>query len=208
TNTALFAKQAATLDSLSEGRLELGLAPGTREDDFEVSGVDFGQRGKIFDRQLEELPKLWKGEGGVGPPPPRERPGLLIGGTSERAFKRAARHADGWTQGGGTPDALKEGKAKAERAWEAAGRDGSPKVMALFYFALGDRAEEHAREDLGDYYAVFGDVAEQIIASAATDADTVMSYLSAFEEAGCDEVMCFPTAIDPDQVDMLAEAAL
>ncbi|MGH2924291.1 MAG: hypothetical protein ACRDKH_09745, partial [Solirubrobacterales bacterium] len=46
------------------------------------------------------------------------------------------------------------------------------------------------REDLGDYYAVLGDVAEQIIASAATDADTVMSYLSAFEEAGCDEVMC------------------
>src|SRR5918996_3026799 len=41
TNTALLAKQTATLDSLSEGRLVLGLAPGAREDDFAVSGADF-----------------------------------------------------------------------------------------------------------------------------------------------------------------------
>src|ERR1700754_4312807 len=42
TNTALPAKQTATLDSLSEGRLVLGLAPGARQDDFAVSGADFG----------------------------------------------------------------------------------------------------------------------------------------------------------------------
>src|ERR671915_1842779 len=80
-NTALLAKQAATLDSLSEGRLVLGLAPGGREDDYAVSGADFQTRGKTFDRQLGELDRLWKGEGGVGPPPADGRPQILIGGT-------------------------------------------------------------------------------------------------------------------------------
>src|SRR4051795_8536285 len=58
-NTALFAKQTGTLNHLSEGRLELGLAVGGREDDFEASGVDFSTRGRAFDRQLEELDSLW-----------------------------------------------------------------------------------------------------------------------------------------------------
>jgi alkanesulfonate monooxygenase SsuD/methylene tetrahydromethanopterin reductase-like flavin-dependent oxidoreductase (luciferase family) len=204
TNTALFAKQAATLDHLSEGRLVLGLAPGGREDDYEVSGTDFSQRGRAFDRQLEELGSLWRGE--IAPEGTRERPGLLIGGTSAAAFRRAARYADGWTLGGGTPDAFAEGKAKLLEAWDAAGRDGKPHTMVLFYYALGDRAEEHAREDLLDYYAWLGEYAQQIVDSAAKDETTVKQYLSAFEEAGADEVICFPTSIDPEQVDLLAAA--
>src|ERR687885_1329502 len=59
-NTALLAKQAATLDHLSGGRLVLGLAPGGRPDDYEVSGVGFSRRGRIFDAQLEELTRLWR----------------------------------------------------------------------------------------------------------------------------------------------------
>jgi alkanesulfonate monooxygenase SsuD/methylene tetrahydromethanopterin reductase-like flavin-dependent oxidoreductase (luciferase family) len=51
-NTALLAKQAATIDSLSRGRLTLGLAPGGRPDDFEASGVDFRRRARIFEQQL------------------------------------------------------------------------------------------------------------------------------------------------------------
>ena len=53
-NTALLAKQAASVDGLSGGRLVLGIAPGGREDDYEVSGIDFHARGKFFDRQLDE----------------------------------------------------------------------------------------------------------------------------------------------------------
>src|SRR5918912_2031165 len=74
-NTALLAKQASTVDQLSGGRLVLGLAVGMREDDYEVSGVDFHRRGRLFDQQLEELTKHWKGETGVGPSPARgDRP--------------------------------------------------------------------------------------------------------------------------------------
>jgi alkanesulfonate monooxygenase SsuD/methylene tetrahydromethanopterin reductase-like flavin-dependent oxidoreductase (luciferase family) len=201
-NTALFAKQSATLNHLSEGRLELGLAVGGREDDFEISGVDFSQRGRTFDRQLEELDSLW----GADRVAPASRPRLLIGGTSAAAFRRAARFADGWTQGGGTPEAFAEGKAKLAEAWAHAGRDGEPRTMALFYYALGARAEEHARDDLLDYYGFLGDYAQQVVDSAATDETTLKQYLSAFEAAGVDEVICFPTAIDPEQVDLLAEA--
>src|SRR5215216_5821309 len=60
-NTALLAKQTATIDNLSGGRLVLGLAPGGREDDYELSGVDFHRRGRLFDRQLEDLAGFWRG---------------------------------------------------------------------------------------------------------------------------------------------------
>jgi alkanesulfonate monooxygenase SsuD/methylene tetrahydromethanopterin reductase-like flavin-dependent oxidoreductase (luciferase family) len=206
-NTALLAKQAATIDSLSNGRLALGLAVGGREDDYAVGGVDFHSRGQIFDRQLEQLTAFWRGEGGLGPTPARgERPMVLIGGQTERAFKRAARYADGWTLGGGTPEMFAQGNAKLREVWQAHGRDGEPRTMVLFYYALGDDAEEKAREDLLDYYAFLGDFAVQIAQSAATDEDTVRQYLSGFEAAGVDEVICFPTSIDPDQVDLLAHA--
>jgi alkanesulfonate monooxygenase SsuD/methylene tetrahydromethanopterin reductase-like flavin-dependent oxidoreductase (luciferase family) len=205
--TALLAKQAATIDSLSGGRLVLGLAVGGREDDFEAAGVDFHKRGAIFDGQLEEMTRIWSGEGPVGPRPANgSRPGLMIGGTADVAFRRAARYADGWTLGGGTPDAFREGAAKLRDAWSAEGRDGEPRTMALFYYALGDGAEEAARKALGSYYAFLGDYADQIVQSAAKDEDTIRAYLSAFEEAGVDEVICFPASADPAQVELLARA--
>jgi hypothetical protein len=80
--------------------------------------------------------------------------------------------------------------------------------MVLLYFSLGDRAEEAARESLGHYYAWLGDYADQIVASAAKDEETVRQYLAAFEEAGADDVICFPASADPAQVELLARAAL
>jgi alkanesulfonate monooxygenase SsuD/methylene tetrahydromethanopterin reductase-like flavin-dependent oxidoreductase (luciferase family) len=201
-NTVLFAKQTATLNHLSEGRLELGLAVGGREDDFEVSGVDFSTRGGAFDRQLEELGSLWDSDRVA----PRSCPALLMGGASEAAYRRAARHADGWTLGGGPPEVFEERYPKVRAAWEAAGRDGEPRTMALFYFALGERAEEDARADLLDYYGYLGEHAQGVVDGAAKDEATVRRYLAGFEEVGVDEVICFPTSIDPEQVDLLAEA--
>src|SRR3954469_6207426 len=204
-NTALLAKQAATIDHLGGGgRVVLGLAPGGREDDYELSGVDFAQRGRIFDRQLEALPRLWDGDGGVGP---SGRPRVLVGGTVDVSFARAARH-DGWTAGGGGPEAFAQGREKAIAAGKAAGRDGEPRTMALFYFALGDDPEGQARRSLGDYYSFAGEYAERIVSSAAKDADAVRGYVAAYKEAGCDEVICFPASADPAQVDLLAAAVL
>ncbi len=195
-SAALLAKQAATVNGISEGRLVLGMAVGGREDDYEAVDVDFHKRGKIFDSQLKTMTELWGDD----------RPSILIGGTADVAYERAARYGDGWTQGGGTPDGQREGREKVESAFREAGRDERPRTMALFYFALGDRAEEDAKHALGNYYSFLGEYADQIVASAAKDADTVRQYLAGFEEAGADEVICFPSSADPKQVELLAEA--
>jgi alkanesulfonate monooxygenase SsuD/methylene tetrahydromethanopterin reductase-like flavin-dependent oxidoreductase (luciferase family) len=208
TNTALFAKQAATIDALSGGRLELGLAVGGREDDYELSGADFRSRGASFDRQLAELIELWAGDV-VGPDPANgKRPGLLIGGQSNKAFQRAAKYGDGWTMGGGGPDAFTAALGKLKAAWSEAGRDGEPRTSALFYFSLGPDGEDVAARSLGDYYSFLGDYAQQIVQSAAKDAATLKGYVSAFEQAGVDEIICFPASSDPAQVELLAEAVL
>lgn len=208
-NTALLAKQAATIDAFSGGRLMLGLAVGGRRDDFDVGGVDFRARGRIFDRQLDDLTAVWRGEKGVGPAPARNgRPTLLIGGSNPAAFQRVARHGDGWTLGGGSPEMFSEALEQLNAVWSEAGREGKPRTLALFYFSLGDAAESAAREYLGHYYAFLGNFAEQIVASAAKDADTIKQYLAGFEAVGCDEVICFPVSADVGQVELLAEAAL
>jgi len=205
-NTALFAKQAASVDGLSGGRLVLGIAPGGREDDYEVSGLDFHGRGKAFDRQLDDLRRFWDGDE-VGPKPAQPGgPTVVLGGQSEAAFRRAAQHGAGWMMGGGTPDMFKEAMPKLDAAWKEAGRQGEPRRMALGYYSLGPNAEKNANENLGHYYAWLGDYAQQIADSAAKDADTVKQYAAAFEEAGVDEFVFFPASSDPDQVALLREA--
>jgi alkanesulfonate monooxygenase SsuD/methylene tetrahydromethanopterin reductase-like flavin-dependent oxidoreductase (luciferase family) len=209
-STALLAKQTATIDHLSGGRLVLGLAPGGREDDYTLSGVDFHRRGRLFDEQLDALPGLWAGAGGLGPASasPGGRPGLLIGGNNEKAFARAARHADGWTAGGGGPEAFGQAREAVRAAWKDAGRDGEPRLLALFYYALGDDPEGTARASLGDYYAFLGEYADMVVQGAVKDADALRSTLAAYEDAGADEVICFPASADPAHVDLLASAVL
>jgi alkanesulfonate monooxygenase SsuD/methylene tetrahydromethanopterin reductase-like flavin-dependent oxidoreductase (luciferase family) len=203
-NTALFAKQAATLDHLAGGRLVLGLAPGGRQDDYELGGVEFARRGRLFDRQLADLKRFWSGETDVGPAP--VGPVVLVGGTSDAAYRRVGELGDGWTSGGGGVERFAEGRERALEAWRAAGRSGEPRTMALIYYSLGARAEESAQATLGAYYSFAGPYADRIVASAATDEAQVRSYVDGFAAAGCDELICFPCSADPAQVELLAAA--
>jgi alkanesulfonate monooxygenase SsuD/methylene tetrahydromethanopterin reductase-like flavin-dependent oxidoreductase (luciferase family) len=205
-SAALIAKQAATIHHLSDGRFVLGAAVGGREDDYEAAGSDFHDRGKRFEAMLEEIEKLWQGDT-VGPkvdPPPA----IIVGGSVDAAYKRAARYGAGWIMGGGTPEMLAEGKQKTEDAWKEEGRDGEPRIMGLSYYALGDGAEDAAQGYLKDYYGFLGEYADQIADSAATDEDTIKGYIQGFEEAGCDELIFFPCVPDPEQVELLAKVAL
>jgi alkanesulfonate monooxygenase SsuD/methylene tetrahydromethanopterin reductase-like flavin-dependent oxidoreductase (luciferase family) len=211
-NGALLAKQAATLDVLSGGRLVLGVAVGRREDDFRACGVDFHARGRILDEMLDLLARIWAGEefgtaGGIGPAPAEGRPAVILGGWANAAFTRAARHAEGWTGGNCTLEELADGTARLRAAWEAAGREGAPRTLVQPYYALGDRAEGAVERCLRDYYGP-GDYTDTIVARAATDAETVRENVRAFAEAGCDELIFFPCDPDPDQVDLLADALL
>ncbi len=204
-NVPLLAKQAQSVQALSEGRLTLGLGLGAREDDYEASGVEPGERGRLFDSLLAELTETWR-EGGVGPP--GAAPRLIVGGQVERAFERVARFGDGWIQGASGVEQFSELAPRVRAAWDGAGRDGEPLTLAIAYYSLGERAEENARSDLGHYYAWLGEeVAGFIVGAAATDAETVQSYVRAYEEAGCDELTFFPCSSDVGQVDLLADAA-
>jgi alkanesulfonate monooxygenase SsuD/methylene tetrahydromethanopterin reductase-like flavin-dependent oxidoreductase (luciferase family) len=210
-NAPLLAKQIASVHHISGGRMVAGLAVGPREDDYTVSGLDFGSRGKAFDEMLPTITQTWADSGGdyaVGPDVSQDPPKLIIGGSIDAVFRRAAEHGDGWIMGGGTPDQLREGREKLLAAWSDAGRDGQPHVAALAYYALGDDPEGDAQSSIGHYYAWLGEYGDQIVASAANDEDTIRGYQQGFEEAGCDEIVWFPAAPDPEQVDLLAAAAL
>ncbi|MFJ8489578.1 LLM class F420-dependent oxidoreductase [Streptomyces sp. NPDC094038] len=116
----LSAKQYATLDHLSGGRLILGVGAGHVREEFEVLGVDFGQRGAVLDEAIDalraalgadEFPshhgKFYDFEGlGQRPRPAQERVPVWIGGSSPAAVRRAALKGDGWLPQGDPRDRL------------------------------------------------------------------------------------------------------
>jgi alkanesulfonate monooxygenase SsuD/methylene tetrahydromethanopterin reductase-like flavin-dependent oxidoreductase (luciferase family) len=206
TNTVELAKQARSVNALSGGRLTLGLGLGARDDDYEASGVELKGRGGRLDAMLEEMREIWSGDE-VGPSA-AGAPRLIIGGHAPVSFARAARFADGWIAAGTGPDQAREGAERARAAWRVAGRDGEPHIMALAYFSLGERAEQDVRENIMDYYAWLGeDIARMIGDSAAKDTDAVAEQISAYADFGCDELVFCPSSADPEQVDLLADAA-
>ena len=104
-----FAKQAASIDALSEGRLAIGVGAGWLSEEFEALGVDFDSRGPRMDSYLELMRHAWSGS--VGPsddeyhhlpaavwthPTPARPVPILIGGMSAAALRRTARLGDGW----------------------------------------------------------------------------------------------------------------
>jgi alkanesulfonate monooxygenase SsuD/methylene tetrahydromethanopterin reductase-like flavin-dependent oxidoreductase (luciferase family) len=210
-NPAMIAKQFLSLDALAGGeRAVLGIGLGGREDDYAISGLDMSGRGEWIDDALTRIRAIWNGDGEleakVGPRPSGKGPSLMVGGYVQASLERAAKYGDGWIMGGGTPDQFRDGKAKLDAAWQAAGREGAPRTMALAYFALGDGARQAADGYLRDYYGWLGDLADMIAGSAAIDAETVKQYVQAFSDAGCDELVLFPCHADPQQVNLLADA--
>jgi alkanesulfonate monooxygenase SsuD/methylene tetrahydromethanopterin reductase-like flavin-dependent oxidoreductase (luciferase family) len=211
-NPAIVAKQVLSLDAVAGGgRAVLGIGLGGREDDYRVSGISLSSRGEWQDRAIAQIRRIFDGSDGdeakIGPRGQGSGPFLIIGGSVAASFRRAASHGDGWIMGGGAPDQFSEGAKQLQAAWSQRGREGRPHTMALAYFSLGDDAEHNANRYLLDYYAFLGEELSGMIArSAAKDADTVKAYVAGFEDAGCDELVMFPSFADAAQVDLLAAA--
>jgi alkanesulfonate monooxygenase SsuD/methylene tetrahydromethanopterin reductase-like flavin-dependent oxidoreductase (luciferase family) len=202
-NTALLAKQAASLDLLSGGRLTLGLAIGARTDDYRALGVDPGGRGRRLGEQLAELRELWE-KGEVGPEPVQPGgPPLLAGGLSGEAFARMARGADGYVHGGGPPRAFAGAAARAWAAWRDLERPGRPQLWGQGYFALGDADAGGAY--LRDYYAFTGPFAAKVAAGNLSSGRAVKDFVRGYQDAGCDHLVLLPTVSDPAQLDRLAD---
>jgi alkanesulfonate monooxygenase SsuD/methylene tetrahydromethanopterin reductase-like flavin-dependent oxidoreductase (luciferase family) len=204
-NTALLAKSAASLDALSSGRLWLGVAIGARTDDYAAADVDHRDRGRRIADQLSALRSHWEDDR-IGPSSRRPGgPGLLVGGSSDDTFARAARYADGYVHGGGPPRAFARAADKARAAWIDAGRPGAPRLWGQGYFALGDEAADAGRRYLLDYYAFTGPFAERIAAGLLATPQAIAQFVRSYQEAGCDDLVLLPTAADLDQLARLAE---
>jgi alkanesulfonate monooxygenase SsuD/methylene tetrahydromethanopterin reductase-like flavin-dependent oxidoreductase (luciferase family) len=203
-NTALLAKQASSIDAMSAGRLTLGLAVGARGEDYEVAGVESRGRGRRFAEQLETIRDIWE-QGKIGPTPNGQGPRLLVGGSSGEALARMARYSDGYMHGGGPPRAFAGVVARAQAAWSDLGRPGRPTLWGMGYFALGDGTAEPGAEYLRHYYAFTGSFADKIAAGNLTSSGAIADFVRGYEDAGCDELVLFPTLASLDQVDRLAE---
>lgn len=205
-NTVMLAKAAASVDALSGGRLVLGLAIGARHEDYDVAGIDHRDRGKRFTQQLAGLRDWWE-HPTIGPKPARPGgPLLLVGGLSDAAYARAARYADGYVHGGGPPRAFSRAADRARAAWIDAGRPGRPQLWGQGYFALGKAitAEAGARY-LRDYYAFSGPFAERIVEAQLVTPQAIVEFVRGYADAGCHDLVLFPSVADPAQLDRLAD---
>src|SRR5579872_6948473 len=157
-NAAVLAKEAATIDAVSGGRLTLGLGVGGREDDFAFTGADFHRRGRKFERDLTLMKQIWQrgevdGMGPIGPRPARQGgPEILIGGYSEVAAQRTGKFGDGFIAGGGGLRVANMFFPVARESWQRHGRPGAPRLVGCFYYYLGEQRREAAFESIATYY--------------------------------------------------------
>lgn len=134
----MLAKTAATIDRLSNGRLDLGLGLGWMPDEFAAVGAVWDHRGAQLAELLAALDSLWRDGAGsfegrftsipaaVAAPGPiqRPRPPVLLGGSAPAALRRAGRLADGWVSAStADPATLGVSVALVRQAAEEAGRD-------------------------------------------------------------------------------------
>jgi alkanesulfonate monooxygenase SsuD/methylene tetrahydromethanopterin reductase-like flavin-dependent oxidoreductase (luciferase family) len=210
--TTLLAKQAASLDAVSQGRLTLGLGIGAREDDFTATSAEFRTRGRRFDRQLATLEQIWTGQalsdqvGPVGPAPVRAGgPEVLLGGYSSAALKRLAHWGHGFMAGGGDPQLAERFFREAEATWREAGRAGQPRLVGCGYFALGENAAERGAASVLDYYSFAPERAQRIAATLPSTPEKVRAVIRAYQDTGADELILWPVIPQLDQVARLAD---
>jgi alkanesulfonate monooxygenase SsuD/methylene tetrahydromethanopterin reductase-like flavin-dependent oxidoreductase (luciferase family) len=203
--TTTLAKQVASLDALSRGRMVLGVAVGARRDDYDVSETPYAGRGDRLTDQLAALRAHWEARA-LGPFTARPSgPPILVGGASGPALARMAQHADGYVHGGGPPRAFARAADQARAAWADAGRPGRPQLWGQGYFALGDDADA-GRQYMLDYYAFTGPYAQRIADGLLTTPLEVRELCEGYEQAGCDHLVLMPAVANLEQVHRLGEA--
>jgi alkanesulfonate monooxygenase SsuD/methylene tetrahydromethanopterin reductase-like flavin-dependent oxidoreductase (luciferase family) len=213
--TTLLARQAATIDLLSRGRLTLGIGIGVRENDYLATGFDFHRRGRRAEEQLSILRRLWSGEqlsgevGSIGPRPySAHGPELLIGGYVPAIVRRIVRWADGYmAPGGGEPESVFKMWRQIEQAWQVAGRKGKPRWVGASYYALGPNAAEHASRYISANYGYNPDLAARRLRTLPASRAAVEETIKRQSGLGVDELILRPCADDLDQMERLTEIA-
>jgi alkanesulfonate monooxygenase SsuD/methylene tetrahydromethanopterin reductase-like flavin-dependent oxidoreductase (luciferase family) len=206
------AKQMASVDVLTNGRLTVGVGIGGREDDYRAINASFARRYPRMDEQVATMRRIWAGEppfegaDPVGPPPVQPGgPPLVAGAFGPKGIARAARWAVGvngaWTLDGNR-DAMAAAFDLIRGAWRDAGREEPPHLSSSIWYALGDDAESQLRSYAFDYLEIFGGEIAKGAASMATcfGADALRSAVSNARDAGADEFFLVPTTSDPAEL--------
>ena len=210
----MLAKQLATGDMLSGGRLTVGLGVGGRHEDYHAVGADTAtQTMRGMADSVAVMRRIWLGEKvtesvvPVGPPPVQSGgPRLLVGTTGPRTVRSAAAWADGLA---GTTLDLDTGKENelfdvARDAWARAGKS-RPHLATSFWFAIGEgddpraQVHRHLRRYMNWIPAEYVDAMAPTTGWAGTD-DELLDTLRAFETIGTDEIHLIPTSANLDQV--------
>jgi alkanesulfonate monooxygenase SsuD/methylene tetrahydromethanopterin reductase-like flavin-dependent oxidoreductase (luciferase family) len=209
-NTAILAKESATLDVLSNGRLTLGLGLGGREDDYIATEETYKDRGKRFDRQLEQMKRIWAGDpleaaAPIGPQPVQSNgPELILGGFSPKAIQRVARHADGFVTAANDMPTIEKTFRAVEHGWQEAGRAGQPRLIAQIDIALETRHIGQGRQNILDYYAISKPFDIYKSNTILTTEQQIRDIIPALEAIGADEVVFFTWSSEIEQVDRIA----
>lgn len=158
--TVLVAKQAATIDVLSGGRLRFGIGIGWNPVEYEALGQDFKNRGQRSEEQVELLRQLWTRElvtfhgqwhtvidAGINPLPIQRPIPIWFGGTDDRALRRLARLGDGWFPLMNPDDKCRAAIEKVRSYAREAGRDPE-KIGIEGRISHGAGSEEAWRAEL------------------------------------------------------------
>lgn len=209
---ALLAKEVAGIDAVSGNRLTLGIGIGGRSDDFLADGHGPRGTGKRLDRDLEVYRSVWRGEtvDGVSnplvPTGTRDVP-LMFGGSSPASFARMVRWGEGYIGPSVPVGAAAQLFDAAGSAWKRAGREGSPRLVAVVYYVFGDI--EQGRANVQHYYSASGEQVVDLVSSGiCAGPDAVRDAVEAYSELGVDEVMFTPAVADIDEVGRLADIVL
>lgn len=207
-NPVLLAKQMASVDLLSGGRLTAGLGLGGWPEDFAASDVPTRGGGARLRHALTTMHRAWdgalSGQGGPMRRLPEGRPALLFGGLAPAAYHRAAIQGQGWVAPLMGLQMLEDGATAVRKAWADAGRPGEPRIATGRYFSLGHDADAVADEYIRHYYGeAFFPMAR---ADTLTSPQQISDELDRLTKAGVTDLVLYPSSAHLDQIALLAEA--
>ncbi|WP_433361923.1 LLM class flavin-dependent oxidoreductase [Streptosporangium sp. CA-115845] len=208
------AKQIASLQHVSGGRLVLGVGSGGGAGQWAAAGVPYGERGRRTDTALELLPRLLAGEtvalvdepGEVRLQPAVTPPPIWVGNASTVAVRRAARYGDGWFPSMVPPSKVASGRARLAELAAAHGRP-EPVVVIGATGVLGSSPGLPTRESIASGITGYGIPMEEAVQLPLTGKPAqVAERLAAYRDAGARHVVLgFAGGDWREQCDLLAE---
>ncbi len=166
-NPLFMAKQAASLDALSGGRLMLGVGIGWLREEFVAMGVPFERRGARFDDYVQAMRKVWSGDvvehqsefiawsNFKSYPLPAQDPlPLVMGGNKGKIFERIARYGNGWFVPGTDIEEIKSMLGDMRAACEAEQRDPAEIEITIMWPGQGGQEALQTYADIGVHRCV------------------------------------------------------